>query len=124
MSASDLENALVPFTDQTWESKLLKAINGLDIKPYYQNPYAKLPHKSLTEAFSYWDYEWKGQDKNGYEKLFYSCEKLDHHADMFWKAIAEFIEDGSYIECSGEEGEVWRWVFDGGDMETKKPNWS
>lgn len=27
--------------------------------------------------------------------------------------IAEFVEAGSYIEMSGEEGRRWRWVFDG-----------
>jgi len=28
--------------------------------------------------------------------------------------IAPFVESGSYIEMVGQEGEIWRWVFDNG----------
>jgi len=30
---------------------------------------------------------------------------------IFFNAIAEFVIDGSYIECIGEDGYLWRWVF-------------
>ena len=41
-------------------------------------------------------------------------EKLgDDH--VLFQAIAPFVEIGSYIEMSGEEGYIWRWYFDGTD---------
>jgi hypothetical protein len=32
---------------------------------------------------------------------------------FLWNALAPFIEPGSYIEMQGEDGERWRWTFDG-----------
>ena len=28
-----------------------------------------------------------------------------------FNCIATFVEDGSYIEMVGEDGDLWRWVF-------------
>jgi hypothetical protein len=36
--------------------------------------------------------------------------------DLLLEAIASFIEDGSFAEWSGEDGERWRWDFKGGKM--------
>lgn len=40
-------------------------------------------------------------------------DKLWFDYDMF-QAIAPYVEDGSYIEISGEDGELWRWCFKNG----------
>lgn len=32
---------------------------------------------------------------------------------LLMKAIAPFVRKGGYIEMHGEDGERWRWVFDG-----------
>ncbi len=50
----------------------------------------------------------------------FSGEKLWDDVKLF-RLIAEFVEDGSYIECSGEEGTLWRWVFVGGKFAEKYP---
>lgn len=42
-------------------------------------------------------------------------EKLGDDESMF-SAISEFIEDKSYIQILGEEGEAWRWYFIGGKL--------
>lgn len=41
-----------------------------------------------------------------------SFEKLYDQLN-FLKAIASYVGVGSYIEMQGEDGAVWRWVFDG-----------
>jgi hypothetical protein len=33
--------------------------------------------------------------------------------DVLFGAIAPFVRAGSYIEMHGEDGAIWRWVFDG-----------
>lgn len=44
----------------------------------------------------------------------YEGEKYDESALGFLESIAEYIEDGSYIEFVGEQGDNWRWVIKGG----------
>lgn len=33
--------------------------------------------------------------------------------EIIFDAIAPYVEKDSFIEMQGEEGEMWRWVFDG-----------
>ena len=47
-------------------------------------------------------------------------EKLWNDFALF-KALAPFVDAGSYIECNGEEGEMWRWVFDGATCTEVRP---
>jgi len=42
-------------------------------------------------------------------------EKMGAEDKMF-RAIAPFVEKGSYIEMTGDEGAHWRWVFNGKQM--------
>jgi hypothetical protein len=46
-------------------------------------------------------------------------EKLgdDEH---FFGAIAEFVDDGSFVEMLGEDGSSWRWIFSGGKFAVKR----
>lgn len=43
-------------------------------------------------------------------------EKMSDEESMF-KAIAPYVDSGSYIEMYGDGGERWRWVFDDGKLE-------
>lgn len=36
--------------------------------------------------------------------------------DDMWSTLAPVIEDGSHIDCVGEDGEAWRWAFNHGTM--------
>jgi hypothetical protein len=38
---------------------------------------------------------------------------------LFFEAIAEFVDDGSFIEMCGEDGSRWRWIFSGGQVAEK-----
>ncbi len=39
--------------------------------------------------------------------------------NAFFDAIAPLVKAGSYIEMVGEDGERWRWIFDGKEMVEK-----
>lgn len=42
----------------------------------------------------------------------FTGEKLGDDMVLF-NAIAPFVEPGSYLEIEGEDGNLWRWTFDG-----------
>ena len=44
--------------------------------------------------------------------LYFAGEKLGDDAQLMG-AIAPYVEPGSYIEMHGEDGDRWRWYFDG-----------
>ena len=49
-------------------------------------------------------------------------EKLGDDEELF-KVLAPFVESGSYIEISGEDGDLWRWVFKDGCLYYTSPTW-
>ena len=48
------------------------------------------------------------------------AEKLGDDLHMF-KALAPFVEPGCFIEMFGEDGDQWRWAFDGTTCRELKP---
>ena len=60
--------------------------------------------------------EWRypvGYDSEGnVTSVGFEGEKLGDEEYLF-EAIAPFVKAGSYIEMYGEEGHIWRWIFDG-----------
>jgi hypothetical protein len=42
-------------------------------------------------------------------------------SEGFFNTIAPYVLDGSYIEISGEDGDLWRWVFTNGVMREIRP---
>lgn len=77
---------------------------------------------TINQAFNAW--RWTVElDKNGnIEHLCFLGEKLGDDEFLFG-SIAEFIESGSFIEISGEDGDLWRWVFEDGAMRNSIPVW-
>ena len=47
-------------------------------------------------------------------------ERLGHDEDVMFNAIAPYVEDGSFIEMVGEDGDRWRWVFKNGECKEIK----
>jgi hypothetical protein len=79
--------------------------------------------KTLEVAFEAW--RWKAHVDEKTEDvvgLEFHGEKLGDDT-ILWDAIAPFIEDGSYLQMSGEDGMLWRWVFKGGVMTEVTPSW-
>lgn len=66
---------------------------------------------TIPELMRAWRWEVETEDGN-IVAIEFCGEKLgDDH--ILFNAIAPFVKKGSYIEMSGEDGERWRWVFDG-----------
>jgi hypothetical protein len=60
-------------------------------------------------------------DEDGdYTIDYFSGEKLGDDWETF-RAIAPYVEDGSYLEVVGEDGEKWRWIFKNGQCDEKYP---
>ena len=66
--------------------------------------------KEVTEAFR-WDTE---EDKEGNVIHFsFTGQKYGGDELVFLNTIAPYVKKDSYIEMRGEEGELWKWYFDG-----------
>jgi hypothetical protein len=75
--------------------------------------------RDLVAVLEEWRYEAELDDETGdIVGLQFSGEKLGDEFQLF-QVIAPFVEAGSYLEISGEDGTVWRWVFNGTTCEEK-----
>lgn len=50
----------------------------------------------------------------------YEGEKL-RDDEIFWSALAPYVEDGGFIEMGGEDCKRWRWVFKNGKCKEIQP---
>lgn len=55
---------------------------------------------------------WRWKVESSYKAIFFEGEKLGDDLLLF-STIAPYVEAGSYIEMQGEDGAIWRWIFDG-----------
>jgi hypothetical protein len=79
--------------------------------------------KTLEVAFEAWRYEAHADEKTGdVVGISFNGEKLGDDP-VLWRAVAPFVEHGSYLQMAGEDGMVWRWVFNNGKMEEVHPVW-
>lgn len=68
---------------------------------------------SLYDAIAVWGWEPEEAERGGdIIGISFIREKLGDEEVLF-NAIAPYVEADSYIEMQGEDGERWRWVFDG-----------
>ena len=66
--------------------------------------------KDAAEAFR-WDM-WVDDEGDIYGTMF-NGEKYTGSEQTFFNTIAPYVREGSYIEMQGEEGEMWKWYFNG-----------
>lgn len=69
--------------------------------------------ETLAKAFDAWRWQVEEEDED-IVYIYFGGEKLGDDEILF-KAIAPYVEDGSFIEMSGEDGARWRWIFENGD---------
>lgn len=70
---------------------------------------------TLKETLEDWRYD-IDEDKDGnVVGIYFAAQKLGDD-DMLFNALAPYVDAGSYLEVSGEEGAQWRWTFDGTKM--------
>lgn len=76
--------------------------------------------ESLKEVFEVWGWSGEFDDDGNIVDISFDSEKLGDEIVM-WVTIAPFVEAGSFIEMSGEDGNLWRWVFDGKECKEVYP---
>ena len=71
--------------------------------------------KSISDAMSDWRYPVTLDETGSVVSIDFDGEKIGDENVMF-AAIAPFVAKGSFLELQGEDGALWRWVFDGKAM--------
>jgi len=74
-----------------------------------------LDAETLREAMEAWrwpvEVDWDGNIVD----IDFAGQKLGDD-ELFFRTLAPFVEDGSYIAIQGEDDDIWRWVFENGQM--------
>jgi len=76
--------------------------------------------KTLDAQLMTW--RWEAEATGDIVGLDFRGEKLGDD-EVLLKALAPFVESGSFIQMSGEDGHSWRWCFDDGKLSEKSPTW-
>lgn len=102
------------------EAECLKAIKALAGKETihdasgghfaWVNPSDFTSAKNLDEAFDAWRYQ-LSRHSEGYIDGIEFCGEKYGDDEILFKAIAPYVDSGSFIEFKGEDGAQWRWVF-------------
>lgn len=72
--------------------------------------------KDMKEAISSWRYSGDFDDLGNFHFEYFEGEKWGGDEDYLYHAIAPFVNDGGLIECRGEDGAQWRYLFAEGKM--------
>lgn len=70
---------------------------------------------NIEQAFEMWRWEAEFDKAGNIDGIQFRGEKYGGDEIDMLKVIAPYVENGSYIEMQGEEGELWRWVFNDGN---------
>ena len=70
---------------------------------------------SFEGAMECWRYPAESDDNGDIAYIQFDGEKLGEEHLMF-QAIAPYVVAGSYLQFQGEDGSIWRWIFDGEKM--------
>lgn len=73
---------------------------------------AVLRAASLVEQLRRWGWLAELDEFGNVNSIEFSGEKLGDDEQLF-NAIAPYVLAGCYIQMQGEDGAIWRWVFDG-----------
>ena len=75
---------------------------------------------TLREALRAWRWQAYERENGDIYDFVFDGEKLGNDMELF-RAIAPFVEHGSYIEMVGEDDSRWRWVFWRGGLREEYP---
>lgn len=104
------------------KENIFKVLEALDSSPYCYLSEEELESIRGGNAEKQQDILWKAFWDNGYSPEFDSdgnVDDLSHQAEYwyddnkFFEVFAPYVDKGSYIEMSGEDGQLWRMLFDG-----------
>jgi len=79
---------------------------------------------NLKEFMEEWRWEIVLDEDGNVTDIGFEGDKIGDDEYLF-NTIAPFVESGSFIEMSGEDGCLWRWVFKDGKLHDISPeiNW-
>lgn len=104
--------------------KVMEAIRSLegketifDYEPHFMFILTKevKAAKNISDLFKAWRWEIEFDSSGDIGYLQFIGEKLGDE-DIFFEAIAPYVESGSYIQVFDDDGEIWRWCFEQGKM--------
>lgn len=93
-------------------NEALKAVKRMPTKEYSWVSKSWKTLSSLEEVMYEWRYGITHDDEGNIDGIHFSGEKIGDEIELF-NALGPFVEEGSYLEMSGEDGSIWRWSFDG-----------
>lgn len=98
-----------------WHNKM-KATNCQLKWMDHDNALTLLEQGDLIEYFGLWLYDAKIDITTGdICDLVWGGEKIGDEYNMF-EQIAPWVDDESYLNCQGEDGEMWRWYWRQGNL--------
>ena len=74
--------------------------------------------KTVKEILEEWRWEPQFDGDENIEGIVFIGEKIGNDNILF-ETIAPLVENGSYIDCIGEDAQAWRWKFIDGKFEEK-----
>lgn len=77
-------------------------------------------NKDLRSIMDAWRWTVRFNDEGDVVRIDFDGEKLGDDIVLF-KALAPFVKKDSFIEMDGEDGCLWRWVFDGTTCKETSP---
>ena len=75
---------------------------------------------TLEKAIEDWRWHAETNEEGDINDIWFDGQKIGDE-DHFFAALAPFVEKGSYVEMQGEEGEIWRYAFNGKSMTELTP---
>lgn len=75
-----------------------------------------LNSKSFEQAMSECRWDIEINEQGDYDSIYFNGEKYGGDEEAVLEIIAPYVENDSYIQMQGEEGEQWRWIFDNGEV--------
>lgn len=84
----------------------------------WYNGLRKIRH--LEDAVGRFGWNMEFDDDGNISDIKLLRDYAENEQAMF-SALAPYVKAGSFIQMSGEENEIWRWVFDGATCVMKKP---
>lgn len=77
--------------------------------------------RTFEQAMRAMGYEVEKNRIGDYVEIEYELEYYSPDEESYLEVIAPFVEAGSYLEFCGEDGAIWRLVFDGTTVKTVEP---
>lgn len=77
-------------------------------------------YNDLKKIIKCWRWNIEQDEQGNVIDISFDGEKLGDDL-LFFKTIAPFVKKGSYIQMRGEDGAMWRWVFDGKSVKEVSP---